>query len=391
MNLWCNQVHNVPLLFQEAKQSNNFIPSITSFNFAPAVLGQTRVAFTALDPHARTPYIQEVSLTVEKQLSESTMVQVGYLGAFGKKLDRARLVNNAQPGPGAVQPRRPFQTISFVPGTVLPSDVPIFSMTFPVSAINLLENSASSTYHAGWVLTKRRFSKSLSFLASYTFSKSMTDAPAFRSPAMESEVPQNSFDLRPEWSLAGCDIPHRFAGSLIYKIPLTLRSNRFGGRLKGLKYLLADWQVATIYQAQSGFPFTIGVFGDIANAGALLNINPVRATVVPGVSADLPADQRNADRWFNTAAFTLPAASSFGNVGRNTLRGPSLSKADVALQRQIPLGDDKQLEFRAEFFNAFNHTNLGTPERFVNTPQFGTITMAATPARQIQFAMRLKF
>lgn len=391
MNLWCNQVHNVPLVFQEARQSNNFIPSITGFDFASPVLGLTRVGFTALDPHARTPYIQEASLTIEKQLSESTMVQIGYLGAFGRKLDRARLVNNAQPGPGAVQARRPFQTISFVPGTVLPPDTPMLSMTFPVSAINLLENSAKSSYHAAWILTKRRFSKNLSFLASYTFSKSMTDAPAFRSPAMESEVPQNSFDLRPEWSLAGCDIPHRFVGSLIYKFPLTLRGNKFGGRLKGLKYLLADWQISTIYQAQSGFPFTIGVFGDIANAGALLNINPVRGSVVSGVSPNLPSGERNADHWFNTAAFTTPAAFTFGNVGRNTMRGPALSKADVALQRQINIGEEKQLEFRAEFFNALNRTNLGTPERFVNTPQFGTITMAATPARQIQFAMRFKF
>ena len=133
------------------------------------------------------------------------------------------------------------------------------------------------------------------------------------------------------------------------------------------------------------------MFGDTANAGSLLNINPVRASVVPGVSPELPAGERSADRWFNTAAFTTPPSFTFGTVGRNTLEGPSLNKADIALERHFALGEVSQLQFRAEFFNAFNHTNLDAPERFVNTPQFGIITMAATPARQIQFALRLSF
>lgn len=221
MNLWCNQVHNVPLVFPEIMQSNNFIPAISGFGSVPSVLGRTLVSFTSLEPRARTAYIQQSSFTIEKEFGNSLMVQVGFLGAWGKKLDRARLANNAQPAPGPIQPRRPFQTISFVPGTVLPPDTPMVSMTFPLGPINLLENSASSSYHAGRVLAKRRFAQGLSFLASYTLSRSFTDAPAFRLPAFESEVPQNSYDLRSEWGLAGCDIKHRFVTSLIYKLPIT--------------------------------------------------------------------------------------------------------------------------------------------------------------------------
>jgi hypothetical protein len=81
MNLWCNQVHNVPHVFPEGAQSDNFIPSITRIGFNPPVLGQTRTAFTALDPHARTPYVQQASLTIERKLTDTTMLQVGYLGA----------------------------------------------------------------------------------------------------------------------------------------------------------------------------------------------------------------------------------------------------------------------------------------------------------------------
>ncbi len=208
---------------------------------------------------------------------------------------------------------------------------------------------------------------------------------------MEFGVPQDSFHLRNEWGVAGCDIPHRFVTSLIYKIPLTSRGQAFGGVLAGLRYPLADWQFAAIYQIQSGFPFTVGVFGDTANAGSLLNVNPVRADVVPGVSPELLPSQRSAARWFNPSAFVTPPAFTFGNVGRNTMRGPSLNKADLALDRSFSLRERPELSFRAEFFNLLNHTNLGTPERFVNTPQFGSITEAATSARQIQLALRLKF
>jgi hypothetical protein len=389
MNLWCNQVHNVPLVFPQIIQSNNFVPSINGFGFAPPVLGQTRVAFTALDPHAKTPLIQQASATFERQIGQSTMVQVGYMGAWGRNLDRAVLVNNAPtPSSAALQPRRPVQTISFAPGTVLPPQFEGAGLTFPVGPINRLLNIGRSQYNAGWILAKRNFANGLSFLANYTYARSFSDSPAFRSPAMESEVPQNSYDLAAEWGRDGCDIRHRFVTSLLYKIPFTTagRSDR-----RFLRHVLGDWELAMIYQAQSGFPFTIGVVGDTANVGALLNVNPIRANAVPGQDPNLSGDQRTTDRWFNTAAFTTPPAFTFGTAGRNTMTGPALHKVDLALEKRIPVRGEQALLFRTEVFNLFNHTNLGTPERFVNTPQFGSIIMAATPARQIQFVLRYMF
>jgi len=392
MNLWCNQVHNVPLVFPEIQQANNFTPSISGFGFNDPVLGQTLVGFTAIDPHAQTPFIQQASTSVERQVGKSTMVEVGYIGSWGRNLDRSRLVNNAAPSPLPLKPRRPYQTISFVPGSQLPDTWPIASTTFPVGPINLLEFTARSEYHAGYVLIKRKLADGLSFLANYTYSRSMSDSPSFRSAAMESEVPQDSFNLAAEWGPAGCDIRHRYVSSLIYQLPLSAAPPAKGGAwLRAAKWVLGDWQIAVIDQIQSGFPFTISVFGDTANAGALLNVNPVRANVVPGVSPSLPKGQRTADRWFNTSAFVAPPAFTFGNAGRNSMYGPGLWKTDLALQRDFRLSARTRFEFRAEAYNLFNHTNLGTPERFVNTPQFGSVIMAATPARQIQFVGRLKF
>jgi hypothetical protein len=390
MNLWCNQVHNVPLVFPQIIQSNNFVPSITGFGFAPPVLGQTRVAFTTLDPRAKTPLIHQASATFERQLGQHTMVQVGYMGAWGRNLDRAVLVNNAPtPSSAALQPRRPVQTITFVEGTVLPPEFAGAGLTFPVGPINLLMNNGRSQYNAGWILTKRSFANGLSFLANYTYARSYSDSPAFRSPAMESEVPQNSFDLEAEWGRDGCDIRHRFVASVLYKIPFAADGG--AGRSRWLRRTFGNWEVAMIYQAQSGFPYTIGVVGDTANVGALLNVNPIRANTVPGEDPNLPGGERTTDRWFNTAAFTTPPAFTFGNVGRNTMTGPSLHKVDLALEKRIPIARAQTLVLRTEVFNLFNHTNLGTPERFVNTPQFGSIIMAATPARQIQFVARYVF
>jgi len=392
MNLWCNQVHNVPLVFPEIQTNNAATPAINTFGFAPPVLGRTLVGFTAIDTHLQIPRIRQASVSFERQLGSHTMMQVGYLGAWGSNLDRSRLVNNAKPGPGGVQPRRPNQTISFVPGTdlgPLPAGVTVQSLTFPVGPINLLESTGRSSYNSFWVLGKRTFSSGLGFLASYTYADSMTDAPAFRSPANEAEVPQNSFDPEADWGPSGCDIRHRFVSSVIYKVPVSA-SGGSSTAGKVAHAVFGGWQASLIYQWQSGFPFTISVFGDTANAGALLNVNPIRANVVPGVSPELPGDQRSADMWFNTAAFTTPAPFTFGTATRNSVWGPSLSKADLALDRAIPTGV-VQLHFRVEAFNLLNTVNYGTPNRFVNTPQFGSITEAATAARQIQFVVRATF
>jgi len=385
MNTWCNQRHNVPFVFPETQQSDNFTPAAgivaNHFNFGPAVLGLTTVSFAAFELNAPPQYIEQWSGSVEKSLGAETTLELGYLGSHGLHLQRSRLINNAPAGPGAIGPRRPFTTLSFLPGMVLPDNIVIANTTFPVSGINLLENSAQSWYHAGYVNVRRRFSKGLTFLTNYTFSKNLSDAPDFRSPMFESAVPQNSFDLSREKGLA-CDVRHRFAFSAVYSLP-SLGKNGFAHTIT------RDWRLSAIYQAQSGFPLTISVFGDTANAGTLLGENPIRANYTGQPVFD--ANSRTADRWFNTAAFSTPAAFTFGNVGRNTVYGPGRQTLDLALQREFAMTETVKLQVRAEAFNALNHTNLGTPNRFVNTPQFGTITEAATPGREIQLGVRLSF
>lgn len=381
MNTWCNQVHNVPLVFPETNQSDNFTPSIKTFDFGQPVLGKTVVSFSAFDPHAPSQYVQQWSASIQKSLGHATTLEIGYQGARGLHLQRAHLINNALPGPGLIQPRRPYQSATFQEGTVIPDGVTVASTTFPVSSINLLENTARSWYDAGYVNVRRRYASGLSLLANYTWSKNLSDAPDFRSPMFEAAIPQNNYSLRAEKGLS-CDIRHRFVLSGVYDIPA----------LKGGNWahaLTKNWRISTIYQVQSGFPFTISVFGDTANAGTVLGDNPVRANY--NGAPVFGTGTKTADQWFNTSAFATPPSYTFGNVGRNTVTGPGMQMLDAAIERVFAITEAVRLQFRSEFFNALDHTNLGTPNRFVNTPQFGTITEAQTPNRELQFSLRLAF
>ena len=392
-NTWCNQRHNVPYVFPETQQADNFTPPASLFantlNFGTPVLGKgtlpaTTVSFTAFDAHAPAEYIQQWNSQVEKTLGDNTTLEVGYLGARGFHLQRAHLINNAPPGPGPLGPRRPFKTLSFVPGTVLtPSstDAVIQSQTFPVSTINRLEDTAQSWYDAGYVNIRRKYSHGLSFLANYTLAKNLTNAPDFRSPMDESAIPQNDSNLAAERG-PGCDVRHRLAVSAVYNIPAFSRN-------QWTKRVTQNWQFSTVYQIQSGMPFTISVFGDTANAGTVLGENPIRANYTG--QPIFPSGTRTANEWFNPAAFATPPAYTFGDVGRNSVYGPPLRTLDIAVVRSFHLTERAGFEFRGEAFNALNMTNLGTPNRFVNTAQFGTITMPMTPGREIQLSARLSF
>jgi hypothetical protein len=383
MNTWCNQRHNVPYVFPETAQSDPYIPSITTLNFPIPVLGTTAVSFTGLQLHAPAQYVQQWSASLEKQVGAETTIEVGYLGAGGFHLQRSHLINNAQPGPGLIQPRRPHPKISFVANTIFPTAVQqtMTSSTFPVSTMNLLENTSQSWYDAGYVNVRRRYARGLSFLANYTFAKALENAPDFRSPMFEAATPQNNDDLNAEKG-PGCDIRQRAAVSAVYSSP-TFGANRL------IQSLTRDWRGSVEYQVQSGFPLTISVFGDTANAGTVVGENPIRANST-GKSVFGPGT-KNATTWFNPAAFAAPPAYTYGAVGRNSVYGPGLQTMDLALVRSFSLPRKSRFEGRAEFFNALNHTNLGTPNRFVNTSSFSSITEVATPGREIQLSARVSF
>ena len=155
---------------------------------------------------------------MQKSLGSDTTLELGYLGEHGLHLQRSHLINNAPPGPGALQPRRPYPSGDFLHGTVSSAGVTVgVQHVHPVSTVNLLENTARSWYDGGYVNFRRRYSRALACWRIIRSSKNLSDAPDFRSPMFEAAIPQDNKNLAAEKGPA-CDVRHRVSVSAVYDI-----------------------------------------------------------------------------------------------------------------------------------------------------------------------------
>lgn len=308
----------------------------------------------AIDPNFRTGYLQHWNLGVEREVASKLVVRASYVGTKGAKLLRRRDLNQPSPGPGEVDSRRP------IPGF---ANVAIF------------ESGAASSYHSGVFSAERRFADRLSFTAAYTWSKSIDDASAFLDSDGDQGFPQNSQDFAAERGLSSFDQRHRFVFTGAYDVPFR-------------HVVLRDWSIFAIGSFGSGRPFTPALTGDNSNTGN--SGDSIFGQDRPDLVGDPRSGASTPERFFNTAAFGLPAPETFGNAGRNVLTGPGFASVDLALSRRIEVTEGAALDLRAEAFNLFNRANFGLPRRFADQPTFGRIT-AAGPARQVQLGLRLTF
>ena len=182
------------------------------------------------------------------------------------------------------------------------------------------------------------------------------------------------------------DTPHRFVASATYALPFGRSATSRGMRLLG------GWQVNGITTLLSGFPFTPQIGANRSGDGNTRN--PDRPDVNPAFSGS--ALLRKQTQWFDPTAFSLPTVRTWGNLGRGTLRGPGLETVDISLIKNTSLTERIGLQFRAEAFNALNHTNFGAPNSIVFSgtaisPSAGLITTTATTSRQIQFGLKLLY
>jgi hypothetical protein len=306
----------------------------------------------------KTPYMQNWNFGVEHQFAQDVLLEINYQGSKGTHLSSFLNSNDAPPGPGDPNPRR----------------------TWPFAgAFSELKNIATSRYSALTVKVEKRFSKGFSVLGSYAWSHSIDLNSEFGGTS-----PQNDFCIKCDLGDSGFDQRHVFNASYIYIVPGGSSSNRF------IKYVLGGWEIAGITTAESGRPFNIGINFDNANNGARSNSqrpnligNPFpsgfQQTYGPGGS------------FFNTAAFAVAPQYTFGNLGRNALHGPAFYNTDVGGFKNFNLTERLRLQFRAEFFNAFNNVNFDNPASTFGNNDFGSITSTVNSQRQIQFALKLLF
>ncbi|HYO83522.1 MAG TPA: TonB-dependent receptor [Bryobacteraceae bacterium] len=381
---------NLPFVQSDIQDSNAFIPEIRGIGFTiPPQIGGTplRQVFIGIDENLRTPYTQQWNLAVQRRMSSNVSAEVAYVGSISHKLDTRNAYNDAIPASGSLDTRRPHQRLILPDVNDLPPGIVPTRLVGREVLAGTIENQVnrvSANYHAMHARADWRYRSGLSWSVSHTWAKAISDGNSYRRQGTQGELAQDFLNVS-ERALTGYDVRHRFVANALYELPVCRTTEAcFGSR--AARWLLGGWQINGIFQAQTGFPFTVLLANATANNG-----RSTRPNVVPGVSPDLPSDQRTTSRWFNTSAFVAPPPFTLGNSAVNNVTGPGLWSLDGSLFKNAQLAEKWRVQFRAEFFNALNHVNLGQPNALLGSPQFGTVTSQSLPPRQIQFALKLLF
>jgi hypothetical protein len=194
---------------------------------------------------------------------------------------------------------------------------------------------------------------------------------------------QNVYDLGMDRSVSGFDLRHSFVGSAHYELPFGRESAAASPLGKLLGGIVRNWELNGTISLHSGLPYDVTYQGDLANTGN--TFVPVNLVGNPTLQQATPSE------WFNTAAFSIPAPYTFGDLGRNSLRSDWFRNLDCSLFRRFPIGDDVALTFRLEAFNAFNNVVFASPGNAINGPNFGVVTLTANSPKQVQLALKLVF
>jgi hypothetical protein len=319
------------------------------------------IAGNIMDYDYAVEYSQTWSGGIQYELGASTMAEVFYMGTWTLGADNATVHNVPEPGPGAIQARRPIPQLS---------------------RINAIRFDGKSIYHGITFKIDRRLARDVAFNASYTLSQSKDDASSPGATESETNVPQNVrniFDETGEWARSSFDHRHQFIVSGVFHMPF------FRGAGGVTEAVLGGWRANPIVIAQTGAPFTVNLSVDRANVGAGPAQRPDQLS-----DPNLSGGNRSSDRWFDTSAFALPALYTFGGAPRNSVLGPAYVNVDFALAKTWSVAGRSDLEFRWEVFNLFNRTNFDLPNRTYGSPNFGRIFSAKSP-REMQFGLRLSF
>ena len=358
------------LVLNNLRTDNNITsgaaPQLTIENGFPQTPSVGFPTLYGLNQNAPTPYMQQWNASIQQELPAGVLFEAAYIGSKGTDLGLFRRFNtpaHVETGENLPPRRGDLQSLR----------------TFPeLGPIIQDQHIANSSYNSLQLKAEKRMGKSLSFLTSFVWSKSIDDATTILPGFFDSAGAQDERNLRLERGLSMSNVGRRLSAGYVYNLP---------GPGGFFRPVLRNWQTSGIVTIQDGTPENPFYFGiDIANSGTFN-----RPNIVPGQSISLPRDQRTPDHWFNTAAFSQPAPYTFGDAGRDIIPGPGNIVFDLALARRFRPREAHAIEFRAEFFNAFNYPNFGIPGNNPDFgPFFGKILTTGEP-RRIQLALRYDF
>jgi hypothetical protein len=376
---------------------------IDPFNGNPPAPGTFATPLTnlTLAPNLRLPYSQDWDLNVQRELTDNLLLEVGYVGTTGTRLPRFTEGNPAiyvpgidsstgQPNStsGNADQRRLYSGCTLAD----PPSSCIFSST------GLIAGIANSGYNALEASLHQRFNHGLSFLVSYTYSKTIDDASSFnmtgsaaKPVAGENDLAQDPFNLAAERGRSMFDARHRLVMSYQWLIPLWRQPHGWYQRALG------GWQINGIVTLMSGTPFTVFDSNDVSEQGGapeITGFSANRPNVVLGQNPN--SGPRTPNAWLNANAFQrnipnpLSPVQQFGDAGRNIAQGPGYANWDFSAFKAIPVAEGKEFQFRAEFFNVLNHPNFQLPDSDISSPTFNQI-QAALASREIQLALKFSF
>jgi hypothetical protein len=366
MNSFTFLTNNPPLAAVTTYTSDPANPTL-SFERPTGVVGPAgrpdMISPTRKLPNARK---DQWSFDIQRELGSGFGLDLQYVGSNTTRLDRSFFNNTPQPGPGAVDPRRPSQNFR---------------------SRRIIQNDLRADYDAVTVLLRKRMSRGIQADVHYTWSRTRDMATHSNGGGQT----MNNYDIWADYGPANWDVPHRFVASYIFELP-TFKgsSNAF------LKYVVGGWQIAGVTTFQSGTPVNITFAADRANIGIAGLQRPDLVGSAPSLNCQpnsagtTDLARREQINCYDPSAFALPAQFTFGNASRNLLRGPSSRVTDLTLMKNFPVGGGAKLQVRVEAFNVFNTVNYGNPNASFGAAAFGRITTAGA-MRQIQLGGRLMF
>ncbi len=311
----------------------------------------------------KTTSANEWNLNVQRELWANTVLTVAYVGAKGSHIFVTDNINEAIPGPGAVNVRRPYPNLG--DGTAVGP-------------------WANSSYNSLQTTLERRFSSGLSILAAWTWSHSIDD-----SSGTGSETVQTPYNLALNRGNSSFDLRHNVVLSWTYELPFG-KGKMFLRDARGpLQLIAGGWQLNSIDSFQSGTPFTVTMQSSTLNAGS--------GVQWPNRIGSGTLSNPTINQWFDPTAFAAPGNYNYGNAGRNILTGPRTTQFDLSAFKSVSFSPDKamRLQFRAEVFNLLNTPQFNNPNAQIGSLSVGTITSAGNPplyqrtSREIQLALKL--
>jgi hypothetical protein len=371
-------IGNAPFAYGVTLTGSNTVPALR-LSTGPAT-GATELAratglqFSSYERKPPMSAAHQWNMNIQQEVGQDWLMEIGYSGSRGLHLVRQYDANFSPAGPGSIDSKRRFTRLA-IPGTPI--------VASPLGPVFGHRYDGNSIYHAMIAKVEKRFSQGFTVLASYTWSKTIGDTCG---SAVQGNAGgcgyQNLLDLRPERSVDNQDVPHRFVTSALYDLPFGKGRPYLAASHPVVNAVLGGWSIGSIVTMTSVVPFSPTVQGNPSNTGTT---NVVQRPNVVGAAY---GGERTLQRDFNIDAFARQANFTYGNAGRNILRGRPQFNWDFSALKSFQLLEQLRLQFRFEAFTFSNTPRFAAPGNVLGTANFGVITGAGTP-RNLQFGLKL--